>query len=61
MVDRVEDPVAMAADRAGELDERVQPAPGRPGQPRVEVRGRERGVVELVEQPEFFFEQERPV
>ena len=51
----------MAADRAGELDERVQPAPGRPGQPRVEVRGRERGVVELVEQPEFFFEQERPV
>jgi len=32
-----------------------------PGQPRVEVRGREAWIVELVEQPELFFEQEGAV
>src|SRR5205814_3549613 len=59
--DGVEDPVAVAADRAGELDERLHARPRGPGQPRVDVRGRERGVLELVEKPEFFLEQERAV
>ncbi len=59
--DRGEDAVAVAADGAGELDEQLQPGSRRPGQPRVEVRRRERGVVEVVEQPEFLFEQEGAV
>ena len=32
-----------------------------PGEPGVEVRWRERGVVELVEQPQFLLEQEAAV
>jgi hypothetical protein len=56
-----QDPVVVAADGAGELDEWLEPGAGRPGQPGVEVRGRERGVVELGEQPELFLEQERAV
>jgi hypothetical protein len=40
--DRVEDRVAVAADGAGELDERFEPGPGGPGQPGVEVCWRER-------------------
>ena len=51
----------MAADRAGELDEWLQPGSRRPGQPRVEVDRRERWVVEVVEQPELLLEQERAV
>ena len=51
----------MAADGAGELDERLEPGSRRPGQPGVEVRGRERRVVEVVEQPELLLEQERAV
>jgi hypothetical protein len=41
--DRGQDPVAVAADGPRELDERVQPGSGRPGEPGVEVRGREGG------------------
>jgi hypothetical protein len=59
--DRVEDPVAVAADCAGELNERLQARARCPGQPGVEVGRREGGVVEVVEQPEFLFEQERAV
>jgi hypothetical protein len=51
----------VAADGAGELGERFELGSGRPGEPGVEVFGRERGVVELVEDAEFFFEQERSV
>jgi len=47
--DCVEDRVAVAADRAGELDEWLEPWPGGPGQPGVEVRRGERGIFELVE------------
>ena len=41
--DRGEDAGAVAADRAGELDERLEPGAGCPGEPGGEVRGRERG------------------
>ena len=44
-----EDPVAVAADGAGELDERLQPRAGGPGEPGVEVLGGEGEVLELVE------------
>ena len=43
----------MAADRASEADERREPRSLGPGQPGVEVRRGKRGVVGLVEQPEF--------
>src|ERR1017187_6516773 len=59
--DGVEDPVAVTADGAGELDERLEPGSRCPGEPGVEVCRRERRVVEVVEQPEFLFEQERAV
>jgi hypothetical protein len=59
--DRVEDPVAVAADRARELDERLQPRSRGPGEPRGEVLRRERGVGQLVENAELFREQERAV
>jgi hypothetical protein len=59
--DRVEDPGPVAADRAGELDEWLESGPGCPAEPGVEVLGRERGVVEVVEEPELFLEQERAV
>ncbi len=56
-----EDAGAMTADGLGELDERRQPGSGGPGQPGVEVRRRDRRVIEVVEQPQLFFEQERAV
>jgi hypothetical protein len=59
--DRVEDPVVMASDGARELDEWLEPGPGRPCQPGVEVRWRERRVVELVEEPELLLQEERTV
>ncbi len=49
-----EDAGAVAADRARELDERDQPRPRCPCEPGVQVRGREAGIVELVEQPQLF-------
>ena len=59
--DRGEDPVAVTADGAGELYERLQPGAGGPGEPGVDVLGRERGIFELVEDAELFFEQEGSV
>jgi len=59
--DGVEDPVAVAADGARELDERLQAGSGGPGEPGVQVRRGERRILEVVEKPEFFFEQERAV
>ena len=56
-----EDAVAVAAEGAREPDERRQPRARRPGQPGVEVRGRERGVGEVVEQPQLFAQQEGAV
>jgi hypothetical protein len=52
--DRGEDPVAVTTDGPGELGERLQPRPGCPGQPAVEVCRRERGILELVEESELF-------
>jgi hypothetical protein len=49
-----EDAGAVATDRARELDERDQPRPRCPCEPGVQVRGREAGIVELVEQPQLF-------
>ena len=46
-----EDPVAVAADGAGESYEELHARPGCPGQPGVEIVARERGVLELVAQP----------
>jgi hypothetical protein len=43
-----EDAVAVRAERAREPDERSEPRARCPGQPGVEVRGRERRVVEVV-------------
>jgi hypothetical protein len=51
-----EDPLAVAADGAGELYERLESGSGCPGEPGVEVVGRERAIVELVEDAEFLFE-----
>jgi len=48
-----EDAVAVAADGAGELDERLELRARRPGQPRREVRFGERAVLEVVEQPQL--------
>jgi hypothetical protein len=59
--DRGEDAVAVAAQGAGGLDEGRQAAAAGPGQPGVEVRGRERGVLEVVEQPQLVVEQEGAV
>ena len=56
VLDRREDPVTLHDDRAGELDERRQPAPPRPLQPTVEqsLGGRGR---ELVNLAQLFLEQ----
>jgi hypothetical protein len=43
-----EDAGAVAADRARELEEREEPGAGGPGEPGVEVGGREPRVVELL-------------
>jgi hypothetical protein len=59
--DRVEDSGPVAVDRARELDERLEPRSGCPGEPGVEVLGRQARVVEVVEQSELCFEQERAV
>jgi len=48
----------VTADRAGELDERREARAGSPGQPGVEVRGSQGGVLELVEHAEFLLEEE---
>ena len=56
-----EDPVAVGAQGAREADEGAQPAAGGPGQPSIEVGGRERGIGQVVEQPEFFAQQEGAV
>ena len=56
-----EDAGAVAADRLGEADERLKARPGCPRQPRVEVLGRERWVVEVIEQAQFLLEQEGAV
>jgi len=45
----------VAADAAGELDERLEAEAAGPGQPGVEVGGRERRVLEPVEEAEFLF------
>ena len=52
-----EDPVAVAAQGAGELDEGPEFGACGPGQPGVEVRGGLGGVGELVEGAQLFFEQ----
>jgi hypothetical protein len=46
-----EDAGAVAADRSGELGERLEARSGCPGQPGIEVRRRERGIFKVVEQP----------
>ncbi len=51
----------MAGDGAGELDERLEPGPRSPGEPAVEVIGREGRVGQVVEQSELFFEHEGAV
>src|SRR4051812_16337116 len=56
-----EDAVAVAAQGAGEPDERAQPGAGGPGEPSIEVRGGELGVGQVVEQPELFAQQEGAV
>ena len=56
--DRVEDSVLVAADRSGELDERLEPGARRPRQPRVEMLRRQGGVFEVVEQPEIFLQED---
>ncbi len=56
-----EDGVAVAAQRGGEPDERLKAGAAGPGQPGVEVRGRERSVLEVVEQPQLLAQQERAV
>ena len=43
-----EDAGAVVTDRPREPDERDQPRPGCPGEPAVEVRRREAGILELV-------------
>ena len=56
-----EDAVAVGAQGAREPDERSQPRARGPGQPGIEVRGRERGVGQVVEQPQLFAQQEGAV
>jgi hypothetical protein len=50
--DRVEDAGAVAADRARELDERLESRSGCPGQPGVQMRQRERSIVDQVRRDE---------
>ncbi len=52
-----EDAVAVSAQRAGEADERPQPSSGRPREPVIQVGGRQRRIVEVVEQPQLFAQQ----
>src|SRR3954451_9153644 len=47
--------------RAGQRDEGPQSGARGPGQPGVEVRGRQASVVEVIEQPQLFAQQEGPV
>ena len=56
-----EDAGAVAAQGARGLDERRELGARGPAQPGVEVRGREGGVLEVVEQPQLVVEQERSV
>jgi hypothetical protein len=56
-----EDSVAVLAQGAGEPCERLEPGARCPGQPGVEVGGRERGVGQVVEQPQLLSQQERAV
>ena len=51
----------MRSEGAGEADERAQPRAGGPGEPGVQVRWCEVGVGQVVEQPEFFAQQEGAV
>jgi hypothetical protein len=59
--DRGEDPVTVRAQRAREPDEWLEARATGPCEPGVEVRRRERRVVEVVEQPELLAQQERAV
>src|SRR5687768_10512414 len=59
--DRGEDPVAVLAQGAREPDERLEPGARCPGQPCVEVRRRQRWIIEVVEQPELFAQEEGAV
>src|SRR5206468_12506472 len=56
-----EDAVAVGAQRAGERDERSQSGSRCPGTPGVEVLGSMAWVVEVVEQSQFFAQQEGAV
>jgi hypothetical protein len=49
------------ARRVRQGDEGSEPRARGPGQPRVKVRGRQAGVVEVVEQPQLFAQQEGAV
>jgi hypothetical protein len=53
-----EDAGAVAAERARGLDEGGEPGAGGPAEPGVQVRGRQRRVLERVEQAELVVEQE---
>jgi hypothetical protein len=52
---------AVPAQGAGGVDEGLQAAAGGPAQPGVQMRRRERGVLERVEQPQLVVEQEGAV
>jgi hypothetical protein len=56
-----EDAAAVGAQRAREPDERLEPGARCPGQPGVELSGRQVRIVEVVEQPELFAQQEGAV
>ena len=56
MVDRCRDPDALVGDRAGELDERLQPGAPGPRQPALEQGDRGVGG-ESVDLPQLLFEQ----
>ena len=59
--DRGEDARAVAAQRAGGLDERGEPGARGPANPGVQVRRRERRIFKRVEQPQLVVEQEGAV
>ncbi len=59
--DRGEDPVAVRAQGAGEADERFEPRAAGPGEPGVQVSGRQCRVGQVVEQPQLLAQQERAV
>ena len=59
--DRGEDAGAVSSQRAGGLDERLELRAGCPADQGTEVRRRERGVLERVEQPQLVIEQEGAV